>query len=116
MHVCINQGITATSMNLMLNAQRSLSDMNSALRACFCFNAVYANCIWVFCIDSFAFNCYCNNVYLYAIFYLRLNAVFICHVPRMFLSVLYALLLTCYVDQLEINSWFSVTCLCKHDK
>ena len=77
-HVCINQGITTTSMNLMLNAQHSLSGMNSALRACFCFNAVYVNCIWVFCIGSFAFNC--NNVYLYAIFYLAVECCV--HLPR----------------------------------
>jgi len=80
MHVCINQGITATSMNLMLNAQHSLSGMNNVLRACFCFNAVYTDGIWVFCIGSFAFSCYCNNVYLCAIFHLAVECCV--HLPR----------------------------------
>jgi len=67
-------------MNLMLSVQHSLSGMNNALRACFCFNAVYANCICVLCIGSFAFNCYCNNAYLYAIFYLAVECCV--HLPR----------------------------------
>ena len=92
-HECINQGITATSTNLMPNAQRSLSGMNSALRACIFFNPVYASRYCVFFIGSLAFTCYCSNIYLYAIFFLRSNAVLICHVPRMFLSVLHVLLL-----------------------